>query len=386
MGISGLNKFLRDVCPEVFEEVHISEYAYKKVAIDISLYLYLFKARHYDPDAPNDVSGWLGSFIKFVECLRKYELHSVFIYDACGVSHPDKEEERKERRAARAKLEEKVYKLEEAIERFHEIGEIDPCIVEFMEKKNKKSKQKRLLRPESTSIDIKTVEFYLKKLKRQLFQVTPRDFQLTKELFDILDVPYFDAPLEAETMCSDLCKRGIVDAVMSRDTDVMAYGSPVFLTNIDAGTGVCLRVAYPNLLELLEFTNDQFLDFCIMCGTDYNKNIFKVGPKTAFKLMTTHGSIEKIHQNTKHDTAILKAERGRELFRDYEKANVTVPYCGSPNFKDLGVFLAKHNVRISVESLKKAFVHNTIIFEEEESDEEEILIESSDEAECVNKF
>ena len=135
MGISGLNKFLRDVCPEVFEEVHISEYAYKKVAIDISLYLYLFKARHYDSDAPNDVSGWLGSFIKFVECLRKYELHSVFIYDACGVSHPDKEEERKERRAARAKLEEKVYKLEEAIERFHESGDIDPCIVEFVEKK-----------------------------------------------------------------------------------------------------------------------------------------------------------------------------------------------------------------------------------------------------------
>jgi len=36
MGLkSGFNKILRDICPNVFETIHISEYAYKKVAIAI---------------------------------------------------------------------------------------------------------------------------------------------------------------------------------------------------------------------------------------------------------------------------------------------------------------------------------------------------------------
>lgn len=109
MGIHNMHKFLRDTCPEVFEEIHISEYAYKKVAIDISLYVYLFKASCGD--------NWLRAFIKLVECLRKYELHCVFIYDS--KASPMKDEERKERAENRRKHEERVCKLEEAIEKFH---------------------------------------------------------------------------------------------------------------------------------------------------------------------------------------------------------------------------------------------------------------------------
>ena len=39
MGIKNLNKFLRDKSNTLFVPIHLSEYAYKKVAIDISLYL-----------------------------------------------------------------------------------------------------------------------------------------------------------------------------------------------------------------------------------------------------------------------------------------------------------------------------------------------------------
>jgi len=365
MGIHGLNKFLKNTCPDVYEEIHISEYAFKKVAIDISLYLYLFKARHYDPDNPNDASGWLGSFIKFIECLRKYELHCVFIYDAHGVAHPDKEKERQKRKDDREKLRTRVYHLEEAVERFHESSEVDPLLIEFQ---NKKMKTKRLLK-QNQSIDIKTIEFYIKKLKRQLFTVTPKDFHLTKKLFDILDVPYFEAPLEAETMCSDLCKRNLVDAVLSRDSDVLAYGAPVFLSHIDVTTGVCLRVKYTDLLENLGFISDQFLDFCIMCGTDYNKNIFRVGPKTAYKLMHTHKNIENIELNTKLDTTILNHKRGRELFREYKQANTQIPYCGFPNFQELEKFLVIYNIKIPIDSLKSSFEQNIVIFEEEEEEE-----------------
>ena len=44
MGIKNLNKFLKKHCPDVFVESDLSNYAYKKIAIDISLYIFKYKA------------------------------------------------------------------------------------------------------------------------------------------------------------------------------------------------------------------------------------------------------------------------------------------------------------------------------------------------------
>ena len=84
MGIKNLNVFLRKNCPKVFEEIHISEYAYKKVAIDTSLFLCKYKAIYGEK--------WLVAFINLVSILRKNEIHCVFIYD--NGSPPEKEEEK----------------------------------------------------------------------------------------------------------------------------------------------------------------------------------------------------------------------------------------------------------------------------------------------------
>ena len=90
MGIkSQFNKFLRDICPNVFEEIHLSEYKFKKVAIDISLYLHKFKA----------VCGeerWLTAFINLIGSLRRNNVHCVFIFD--GKSPIEKEQEKMKRR------------------------------------------------------------------------------------------------------------------------------------------------------------------------------------------------------------------------------------------------------------------------------------------------
>jgi 5'-3' exonuclease len=360
MGINGLNKFLRDVCPDVFEEIHISEYAYKKVAIDISLYLYVFKATYGD--------SWLKQFIKLIECLRKYELHCVFSYDS-GATH-DKDNERKERAEGREKHEKRVIELEEAIFKYHDKNIIDPILLKFQrDRKLVAEEPVSLLRPVAkTVLNIGIIEYYVAKMRRQIFTVTPEDFNLTKKLFDILNVPYFQAPMEAETACSDLCKRKLVDAVLSRDTDVMAYASPVFLTGLNIDTGVCTRVTYSDLLEKVNLTSDQFLDLCIMCGTDYNKNIFRVGPKKSYVLIKEHGSLENIESNTTLDTSILKYKRGRELFREYEQLQLNIPYCASPDFSKLKVFLVENGIDINVDELERSFVHNIVIFEDGENE------------------
>jgi 5'-3' exonuclease len=377
MGIKDLSKFLHDKYPEVFEHIHMSEYHFRRVAIDTSLYLCNYKALYGE-------EGWLGAFIKLVASLRENEIHCVFIYDS-GFP-PEKEAERKERSDSRRKLEERVCRLEDAVDKYHSSGEIDEILLEFQAKR--KITQPRMLKPSSfgekmNSINIHAIEYAVKKMRKQLFSVSAQDFAVTKQLFDILEVPYFNAPLEAETMCADLCIQGKVDAVLSEDTDVLAYGAPTFLTKVNTIDGTCMRIKHNDVLEKMGMTADEFLDFCIMCGTDYNKNIFKVGPIKAQKLIETHRSIDTIAEKTNLDISILNHKRVRQLFREYQKSQEKVPYCGCPNFNGLQQFVVKKNLRVNIESLRKSFVHNVIVFEEDkpqpENEEEEVIILEDDE-------
>lgn len=358
MGIHSLNKFLRNNCPEIYESIHLSEYSYKKVAIDISLYLCKFKSTCGD--------RWLSAFLNLIACLRSNEVHCVFVYDTGAP--PEKEEERKERANQRKKQEEKVYKLEEAMEKYNLTGEIDQVLIDLHEKTKNKNNFKRLLSLSSKSnIDMVIVEEAVKKARSYILDISPKDFELTKQLFDILKVPYFNAPLEAETMCACLCKRGIVDAVLSEDTDVLAYASPIFLSKINTKDSVCVRINYVEMLKSLELTSAEFLDLCIMCGTDYNKNIFRVGPEKAYKYIQKHSTIEDIAKNTNLDISVLNHERGRELFRKYEQAQIKIPYCGKPDFQKLKDFVFKNNINTNIDGLKKSFIQTTtIIFEDDD--------------------
>ena len=87
MGIANLNKFLRNNCPQVFVDVHLSEYAFKKIAIDTSLFMCKFKAICGD--------RWLTAFVNLVSCLRRNEIHCVFIYDNGAVAEKDIERARR---------------------------------------------------------------------------------------------------------------------------------------------------------------------------------------------------------------------------------------------------------------------------------------------------
>jgi 5'-3' exonuclease len=335
------------MCPQLFEVIHISEYHFKRIAIDTSLYLCNYKALYGE-------EGWLQAFINLVACLRKNEIHCVFIYDS-GYP-PEKEQEKRERIERKKKTEEKIDLLEHAIEKYHQDGEVTEILADFQNRH--KINHKSLLIPEEFVININTIEYIVKKMKKQLFEIKPEDFALTKRVFDILDVPYFNSPLEAETMCSDLCIQGKVDAVLSEDTDVIAYGTPTLLSKINTTDESCIRIRYDNVLKELGFTSEQFLDFCIMCGTDYNKNIFRIGPSKAYTYISDYNSIENFYQETNIDITVLNHERVRQIFREYERSENVIRYCGQPDLSMLQQLLTKKNIVMNIDTLYRAFVRN----------------------------
>ena len=347
MGIHNLNKFLKKNTNDLFEEISLSDLQYMKVAIDISLYLYKYK--RYD--------DWIMLFVNLICCLRKNSVHSVFIFD--GKSPPEKDAEKQKRREQTMKTESERAMLLEALTNYECDGTIDTTIPIFVEATE--------INPitEKPYINKGMIEDKIKKLGSSIVKITEYDIHLAKELFDVLSVPYFTAPGEAETMCADLCKRGHVDAVLSEDTDVLALGAPIMLQKLNTKDGTCIAVCIANVIDQLSLTQEEFLDLCIMCGTDFNKNIYKIGPEKAYKYILEHRTIDEIGKSTNLDISILNHVRTRDIFQNYEQADIeNVLYSGKPDYEALERLIFDYGLNINTNIIRKSFASKEVEFED----------------------
>ena len=87
-----------------------------------------------------------------------------------------------------------------------------------------------------------------------------------------------------------LAARGDVAAVVTEDSDLVAYGVPRVFLKMDAKTGAGVEVAATALprcreLNLSGFTPDQFLQMCVLSGCDYVQSLPGVGPRRAAALL-----------------------------------------------------------------------------------------------------
>lgn len=135
--------------------------------------------------------------------------------------------------------------------------------------------------------------------------------EVFKEIIESNGYKCITADGEAETYACTLLKQGKIHYILTTDTDCLAMGCDI-ITRIDVDN--CIIVRYAKLLKETGLTPKQFLDFCILCGCDYNQKLPGIGVKRALNLIKTYGSIENIGKNTKYNVSVLNAEQCRQLF------------------------------------------------------------------------
>ena len=240
--------------------------------------------------------------------------------------------------------------MELALKLYKESGEIRQELLDAQKKYQNKLQQ--LLKPTEQSINTELIESIILKKKCQNVRITKKDICFLKELLTIYSIPFHVAKHEAEALCSSLCIIGKVDAVLSEDTDILAYGTPVFLYKLNTLRETCQILELNKLLKALSMTKEQFRDFCIMCGTDYNTNVSKVGPVNSFKLLTEHKNIETVIDvlnGKKKDTSVLKHELCKTIFgnnqqKEGESVDADYKNIYSKDFDKFQVFKFKHNL------------------------------------------
>ena len=205
---------------------------------------------------------------------------------------------------------------------------------------------------ESIKINIEVIQNKIEKMKRYIFSITQVDYDITKNMFDIFSIPWIIAPMEAETLCSDLCIQKKIDAVLSEDSDVFAYGNPITILNINIFDDKCTYINYDELLNTVDMLEGSFLDFCILCGSDYNSNIPKIGIEKSFNFIKKYKTLENIKDNINIDIFFLKFKEVRSIFRNYTKSTIDIPFCSNPNYDKLKTFIETNEISTNIEYIK----------------------------------
>jgi 5'-3' exonuclease len=109
-------------------------------------------------------------------------------------------------------------------------------------------------------------------------------------LLETLGYKYQTAPGEAEKLACELAKQGEVDYVYSNDTDCLALSCPAVIFDDVGGFLHLYRLS--TVLEVLELSPEQFTDFCILLGTDFNERV--QSPREAYENIAKYQSIENI--------------------------------------------------------------------------------------------
>jgi 5'-3' exonuclease len=332
MGIKNLHKFLKKHAPNSYKEIHLSSCKGQRWAIDINLYLYFFKSKHGN--------RWLTALYNMILMLKNYDIQMVFVYDTCApIEKESKQQERKQRKRNTANhIQDLRYGLDLYIER----GTIDANIQEILDKYYRPNPLVDELTPDDI---LQIIEDEIQRLEVQIINVSKYDIQISKELLEVLAIPYYDSNNEAETLCSWLCCHNHVDVVLSNDTDVLVYGTPRFITRLNISKESATLIQIDDVLRELDLNLDQFVDFCIMCGTDYNKNIFRIGPEKAYRLLQKHECIEHLERDLNMDVSILNHNRIREIFYISDQFNFEPINFNRPiNYMDLHAFCSVHQL------------------------------------------
>lgn len=166
-----------------------------------------------------------------------------------------------------------------------------------------------------------------KKAAMECFQravdVTPRMAFNLIELLRKENVEFMVAPFEADPQLTYLCVNGIVDAVISEDSDLIPYGCPRMIYKLDKdGNGKEIHFRDLGLvkeLDLSRFSAEMFRHMCILSGCDYLESLPGMGLKKAHGLLLKHGTMGEIFKAI--ETSKTTLPEGYAL--DFGRADLT---------------------------------------------------------------
>ncbi|KAJ7227291.1 hypothetical protein GGX14DRAFT_418925 [Mycena pura] len=115
-------------------------------------------------------------------------------------------------------------------------------------------------------------------------------------MLNLFGIPYITAPMEAEAQCAELVHLGLVNGVITDDSDVFLFGSPRVYKNMfnQSKTVECFLLS--DLSRELGLDRDTLIRLAYLLGSDYVEGLPGVGPVVAMELVDEFPGEDGLHK------------------------------------------------------------------------------------------
>jgi hypothetical protein len=231
MGIKYLNHYIRENCSkETVKCISLKELNGKKIAVDISIYLYKYTSGN----------SLIENFYLMMSVFKKYNITPIFVFD--GKSRTEKKELLVKRHQDKKYAEHEYNLLKDKLEKNHDLDDVE--------------KQE--------------IQSTMDSLKKKFVYIQKEHIHIVKELIISYGMTYCDAEGEADELCALLVLKKKVWACLSEDMDMFVYGCTRVLRYLSLINHTCVLYNTKKILEDLEMNQDDFRQVCVLSGTDYN--------------------------------------------------------------------------------------------------------------------
>ncbi|KAF1934009.1 PIN domain-like protein [Didymella exigua CBS 183.55] len=184
--------------------------------------------------------------------------------------------------------------------------------------------------------ELKQLRAQQKKDRRDADEVTQTMISECQHLLSLFGLPYVTAPMEAEAQCAELVHLGLVDGIVTDDSDTFLFGGTrVYKNMFNAAKFVECYIAN-DLTSEFSLTREKLIAIAQLLGSDYTTGIPGIGPVTALEIISEFPNLEDFRDwwnGVQNNTIPKEADAPNAFRRRFRKSQATKLFL-PPGFPD----------------------------------------------------
>jgi DNA excision repair protein ERCC-5 len=184
--------------------------------------------------------------------------------------------------------------------------------------------------------ELKQLRVQQKKDRRDADEVTQTMISECQHLLTLFGLPYITAPMEAEAQCAELVHLGLVDGIVTDDSDTFLFGGTrVYKNMFNAAKFVECYLANDFVSEF-SLTREKLIAIAQLLGSDYTTGISGIGPVTALEIISEFPKLEDFKDwwtGVQNNSIPKEADASNTFRRRFRKSQGTKLFL-PPGFPD----------------------------------------------------
>lgn len=282
MGIQGLLPQLKPIQ----NPVTLSRYEGQILGIDG--YAWLHRSAYscaHELALGKPTEKYLQFFIKKISMLRNFKIEPYFVFDGGSISvKKDTELKRRQKRLENKAIAERLWN---SGDKTHAMEYFQKCV-----------------------------------------DITPEMAKCIIDYCKINRIKYVVAPFEADSQMVYLEKHGLIDGIISEDSDLLIFGCRKLITKLN-DFGECIEICSDDFKQLRDkfplynMSLEAMRTMVALAGCDYTDGLPKIGLVRAIKLVQRFNKMEKIINHIKLEG---KIDVPSKFYEEYELANYSFQF------------------------------------------------------------